>query len=304
MRLLLDETAVVKRAAGVVRVSGQDRLSYLHTLLSQHLDGVTPGTCADFLYLDPKGNALAEGRAVVHAEVVLLVTAPQVAADLTASLEKFKFLMQTEAADLSDGWALASIRGPERVAASGARREAMTAAPHGDGLVLRDRGGGVDLLGPANWVDARVAGLVLPEASPADFEVWRIQAGVAGWGTEIAPGRRAQELGLLPTHVHLRKGCYPGQESIAKIYNLGRPRRALAVVELDGAVRAGDRLEAGGQPGEVTSAAPVAEGAVALALLPVDRATGEVAGDGTVTGDGVTGRVLRRVGAELGQPGA
>ncbi|MBA2316231.1 MAG: hypothetical protein H0V93_00355 [Euzebyales bacterium] len=302
--LLFDETAFVRRPVGVVRVTGSDRLGYLHTLLSQRLDDAVPGAVTDFLYLDAKGNAQAAGRAVVHAEAVLLVTPPEVAGELAANLEKFKFLMDVEAADVSGDWALASIRGPGAADAPGARREAMTAAPHGDGLVVRDRSGGADLLGRTAWVEERLPGLGLPEAGLADWETWRIGHGEPGWATEIATGRRAQELGLLPTHVHLRKGCYPGQESIAKIYNLGRPRRALAVVELDGAVAPGARLEAGGKAGEITSTAPMGDGAVALALLPVDRATGEVLGDGTVTGDGVSGHVLRRVGAGVAQPGA
>jgi folate-binding protein YgfZ len=302
--LLLDETAFVRRPVGVVRVTGSDRLGYLHTLLSQHLEGAVPGTVADFLHLDAKGNPQAAGRAVVHAEAVLLVTSPEVAGELAANLEKFKFLMDVEAADVSGEWALASIRGPGAVDAPGARREPMTAAPHGDGLVVRDRSGGADLLGRTAWVEERLPGLGLPEAGPADWERWRIAHGEPGWATEISTGRRAQELGLLPTHVHLRKGCYPGQESIAKIHNLGRPRRALAVVELDGVVAPGARLEAGGKAGEVTSAARMGDGAVALALLPVDRATGEVLGDGTVTGESVNGRVQMRVGAGIPQPGA
>lgn len=302
MSLLIDETAVVRLPAGVVRVTGPDRLSYLHTLLSQHLDEAAAGTVADFLYLDAKGNPQAAGRAVVHAEHVLLVTPVEVAADLAASLEKFKFLTQVESADVSDEYALASVRGPEPVALTGARSEPMTAVPHGGGLVVRDRSGGVDLLGPPEWVDERVAGLGLPEADHADWEAWRIRAGVPGWATEISTGRRAQELGLLPTHVHLKKGCYPGQESIAKIYNLGRPRRALAVAEFDGPVEQGASVETGGgKPGTVTSAAPTDTGAVAMALLPVDR-EGHVPDEVTV--DGTPGRVLAKVGDGMAIPGA
>ncbi|MEX0659075.1 MAG: hypothetical protein WD080_08075 [Egibacteraceae bacterium] len=301
MTHLIDETAVVRLPAGVVRVTGPDRLSYLHTLLSQHLAEAAPGTVEDFLYLDAKGNPQAAGRAVVHAEHVLLVTPAEVAADLAASLEKFKFMTQVESVDASDEFALASVRGPEPVALTGARDEPMTAVPHGGGLVIRDRSGGVDLLGPGEWIDERVAGLGLPEASLDDWEAWRIHAGVPGWATEISTGRRAQELGLLPTHVHLQKGCYPGQESIAKIYNLGRPRRALAVVEFDGPVPAGATVDTDGKPGTVTSAASSGAGAVALALLPVDRegrAPGEVAVDGT------SGRVVHKVGEGQPIPGA
>jgi folate-binding protein YgfZ len=261
MAYLLDQTAVRRRSEdGVVRVSGPDRLGYLHVMLSQHLEAAQPGTVADFCYLDPKGNVLAVGRAVVHAEHVFLVTPVQVAADLAAALEKFKFLMQIEAVDCSGDWAFASVRGPGPVDVPGAPAQLMAAAPLGEGLVIRDRHGGVDLLGPRAWVDERAASLGLPEACGDDWEAYRISAGLPGWGTEIIPGRRAQELGLLPTHVHLRKGCYPGQESIAKIYNLGRPRRTLAVIQAAGPIAPGDPVEAGGKTGEVTSAAQLGVG--------------------------------------------
>ncbi len=305
MTLLLDTPAVYRRRAGVVRVSGHDRLTYLHSLLSQHLEGARPGTVADFLYLDAKGNPQAAGRAVVRAGDVLLVTPAEVAADLAAALAKYTFLLDATAEDLSATWALASVRGPGEVPAPGARTEPMTAAPHGAGLVVRDRSGGVDLLGEKDWVDERVADLDLPEAGAGDWEAWRIVAGEPAWGREIAPGRRAQELGLLPTHVHLRKGCYPGQESIAKIHNLGRPRRALAVLEAGAPVRPGDPVEVvdlPGKRGEVTSAATAGDRWVALALVPL-------AADGSLPGDGLTaggvGVLLRgRVAEGVPQPGA
>jgi tRNA-modifying protein YgfZ len=303
MTYLIDETATYRRPDGVVRVGGPDRLGYLHVMLSQHVEAAQPGTVADFCYFDPKGNALAMGRAVVDVHQVVLVTPVSVAADLTVALEKFKFLMRVETVDCSGDWAFASVRGPGEVAIAGAPTERMTAAPCSEGLVIRDRNGGVDLLGPRSWVDEQITGLELPEASADDWETYRISAGLPGWGTEIVPGRRAQELGLLPTHVHLRKGCYPGQESIAKIYNLGRPRRVLAVIEAAGQIASGDRVDAGGKAGEVTSAAQLGSGWVGLALLPVDR-EGRICGGGDLKVGDVPARVRQRVAEGLPQPGA
>jgi folate-binding protein YgfZ len=302
MALLLDEPAVAERDAGVVRVTGPDRLTYLHSLLSQHFEGATPGMAADFLYLDAKGNAKAAGRALVGQDDVLLVTPPEVASELAAALNTYRFLLQVEAEDVSGRFALASIRGPSPIRLQECPAEPMTAAVDRAGFLVRDRSGGVDLLGPPEWLRERVAETQLPAASSADWERWRIAAGEPGWGSEIVPGRRAQELGLLPSHVHLRKGCYPGQESIAKIYNLGRPRRALAVVEFDGPVAAGEALAAGGRRGEVTSSAEAGAVWLALALVPLD--TGGQVPDEEITAGAVRGRVRRRVGEGLPQPGA
>ncbi|MBW3602047.1 MAG: hypothetical protein KY434_05015, partial [Actinobacteria bacterium] len=216
MALLTDRPASMVRPAGVVRVAGPDRLEYLHTLLTQHLSEAGAGAVADFLYLDAKGNPLASGRAVVRDADVLLVTPPDVAAGLAEALERYRFLLQVEAVDDSGRWALAGARGPAAMDVPGAPREPMTAAVSGEGLLVRDRSGGVDLLGPPAWVAGGLERLGLPTASEAEWQARRIAAGEPAWASEIAPGRRTQELGLLPTHVHLRKGCYPGQESIAK----------------------------------------------------------------------------------------
>lgn len=301
MALLDTTTATYARDAGVIQVTGHDRLAYLHSLLSQHLEGARAGTVADFLYLDAKGTALAEGRAVVRSGDVLLTTPADVTASMVDALGRYTFLLDASAEDVSDGWRLVSVRGPETDDLPGARSQPMTAAPHGPGLVIRDRSGGVDYLGPDDWVAARIDELGLPEATAVDWERWRIRSAKPAWAREIAAGRRTQELGLLPTHVHLRKGCYPGQESIAKTYNLGRPRRALCVVEFEGAVPEDGDVRAGTKTGVITSAAPDGTRMVALALLPVDR-DGNVPDE--IDADGVPGRVLRRVGAELPQPGA
>lgn len=303
--LLTDTPAIHRRTDGVIRVAGPDRIAYLHSLLSQDVEGTKPGDVADFLYLDAKGEHLAAGTMVVHAEHVLLLVPAEIAAAVAERLDRFRFMMQVEVSDLTGEWSLASLRGPGEVDAPGARSQPGTAAPHGDGLVIRDRDGGVDLLGPTSWVTDRVEELVedrdLPLASAEDWERHRIATGRPGWGSEIATGRRTQELGLLPTHVHLRKGCYPGQESIAKIFNLGRPRRALAVIEADHVLAAGDTLGEGRRPGEITSAAATGDGrTVALALLPlVDDELPETVD----TPDGVV-RVRTRVGAGMPLRGA
>ncbi|MPZ73518.1 MAG: hypothetical protein GEU74_09855 [Nitriliruptorales bacterium] len=295
MAVLLDEVAVALRPMGVLAVTGSDRLTYLHSLLSQDLEHARAGSVADFLYLDAKGTALAEGRAIVVGDAVLLAVPHDVTQSLSDALGRFTFLLQAETADRSANWTLASARGPAPVDHPGARSEPMTVAPAGDGFVVRDRSGGVDLVGPRPWIDERILAAGWPPASAEDWEAWRISSGVPAWGSEIAPGRRAQELGLLPTHVHMRKGCYPGQESIAKIYNLGRPRRALAVVEFAGEVTAGELVAVDGKSGEITSAAAAGAAWVALALVPVGP-DGAVAGDGSVTAGNVRGRIRKRVG--------
>ena len=294
MALLIDQAAVVRRPCGVVRVSGPERLTYLHTLLSQDLEDAAPGNAADFLYLDAKGYPIAAGRVLVRGDDVLLVTEPDVALGLAEQLDRMRFLTQVEVADVSGDWSRASVRAWD---GDGGVAEPMAFRECDGGMVIRDRSGGLDLLGPASWLDALLGEMALPEASRDDWEAWRILNGEAAWGREIAPGHRPQELGLLPTHVHLRKGCYPGQESVAKTFNLGRPRRALAVVELEG--EPADKVRVGDREAPVTSAAAAGDRWVAMALLPVD-AEGRLP-EGV---DEPPGRVLCKVGDGLPIPGA
>lgn len=299
-RLLIDTPAFVRRPVGAVTVSGADRAQFLHSLLSQRVEGLATGEAADFLYLDVKANPKAAGRLVVRDGDVVLLTPPEVAEGFAAELAGLTFLMDAAPA-AAPSWAMASARGPEPLdgAALGAPDEPMHASLDERGLVLRDRSGGLDVAGEPAFVDEAVGALGLLEASPDDWERWRVHAGEPAWGAEIAPGRRPQEMGLLPTHVHLDKGCYPGQESIAKMYNLGRQRRALCVAEFDAPLEAGTEVATpDGSAVEVASG----DGVRALVIVPLDD--GELRGGGALTAGGVAGRVLRRVGEGLAQPGA
>lgn len=296
---LTDSWAWARRDAGVVVVRGPDRLAFLHNLLSQDLDDAPEGTAADFLFLDVKGNARAAGRAIVRAEDVLLVVPERVADDFAGVLASSTFLMQAKIERLA-GWELRSLRGAADMPLPDFTDiPPMAAIDHGEGVVVRDRSGGLDLVGPQVWLEGILAGTDLPEADPQDWEHWRIRHGEPAWDAEITSGRRPQELGLLPTHVHMRKGCYPGQESVAKTYNLGRPRRALVVVELDAPVTAGDELATEFGNGVVTSAVATPTGAIGLAMVPVG-------GDGGPPAriERPEGVVLRRVGEGVPQPGA
>lgn len=288
MTPLIAHPAVFRRDLAVIAVTGEDRTAYLHALLSQDVAGARVGSAADFLLLDHKGSPLAAGRLLVTAGAVLLLAPTSVVDPLVEMLRGRTFLMDATTEVLA--WAVASVRGPGEVGVPGARSDAMTAAPHGDGFVVRDRSGGVDVVGPVAWVDERVEGLGLPVAETADWERWRVAHGEPAWGAEIAEGRRAQELGLLPTHVHLRKGCYPGQESIAKIHNLGRPKRALALVESEAPLAVS---------GAMTSVAQLDGRSVGLAFV----SAGSSAGD-RLEVDGVPVVVTRLIGAGLPQPGA
>src|SRR5699024_541317 len=114
-----------------------------------------------------------------------------------------------------------------------------------------------------------------------DLDAARIRSGEPRFGIEVAPPHLPEEAGVLATHVHLDKGCYPGQEAVARMWMLGRPRRMLARVAITGPVVSGDESGSGRTRVTVTG---VADG-LGVAFVPADAEAGAAyeAGEGTVT---------------------
>ena len=232
---------------GVLKITGKDRLSWLHSLTTQHLDGLTAGQSAEALVLSPTGHvehhlALSDdGTSVwVHVE-------PGTAAALTAFLESMKFMLRVEVADLSADAAVLTVMGP----AGGD----ITAGLEGVlGQVSQEPFGIKDLIVPRERLAGVAAELVGRGAVPAGmwaFEALRIAARVPRFGLDTDHRTIPHEVGWIETAVHLSKGCYRGQETVARVHNLGHPPRRLVFLDLDGSV---DRLPAHGSPVELDGA--------------------------------------------------
>jgi folate-binding protein YgfZ len=232
---------------GVLKITGKDRLSWLHSLTTQHLDGLTAGQSAQALVLSPTGHVehhltlTDDGTAVwVHVE-------PGTAAALAAFLESMKFMLRVEVADLSAGAAVLTVMGP----AGGD----ITAGLEGVlGQVSQDPFGIKDLIVPRERLAGLAAELVGRGAVPAGmwaFEALRIAARVPRFGLDTDHRTIPHEVGWIETAVHLSKGCYRGQETVARVHNLGHPPRRLVFLDLDGSV---DRLPAHGSPVELDGA--------------------------------------------------
>jgi folate-binding protein YgfZ len=255
---------------GVVRVSGPDRLSWLHSLLSQHLERLPPGEATQALLLSPNGHiehhlhlvdGPEDGTVWIHVE-------PDAAPALTEFLDKMRFMLRVEVEDVSDAYAVVTV--PEGTELEG------PALPDLAGTTARiiERG---ELAPLAERL--RAAG-IRPAGSWA-YEALRIAEHRPRFGLDTDHRSIPHEMGWIEEAVHLEKGCYRGQETVARVHNLGRPPRRLVFLHLDGSV---DRLPAHGDPveipggrtvGFVGSAARHHElGPIALALVkrnvPVD----------------------------------
>ncbi len=257
---------------GIVRIAGPDRLSWLHSLCTADIGQLPPGQATEALILSPNGHiehhlTLTDDGTALWAHVE-----PGTAEPLLKFLESMRFMLRVEPADVSDDYAVLTLMGPQ------AGRE------HADGATTAlDLPFGTDLIFPRAALADAAAGLQAAGAMLAGswaHEALRIAGGRCRFGLDTDHRTIPHEVGWIETAVHLNKGCYRGQETVARVHNLGHPPRRLVLLHLDGSEDRlpghGDLVAAADAPvGFVGSAARHYElGPIALALIkrtvPVD----------------------------------
>jgi tRNA-modifying protein YgfZ len=264
---------------GVVRITGPDRLSWLHSLTTQDLEHLEPGQTAEALILSPQGHIEHHLTLTDDGDALWAHVEPGTAGTLLAFLESMRFMLRVEPADVTDDYAVLTVT------------RALPADSLPDGVAAALRGAvGTDLLVARPHLQAAAtkfadAGLTL--AGMQAYEALRIAARRPRLGLDTDHRTLPHEVGWIESAVHLNKGCYRGQETVARVHNLGHPPRRLVFLHLDGSE---DRLPEHGDPvqledtvvGFVGSAARHYElGPIGLALIkrttPVD-ATLQAAG--------------------------
>lgn len=221
---------------GVVTVTGPDRLDWLHRMTSQQLGGVLPGESHETLFLDPAGHITHAVNVVDDGVTAWLITARAATGSLAAFLERMRFRLDVAVADVSAAWQIAAARDTAALA------EVPPSAPNGVALDWTDpwstaTGHRYSTSDLAPW--SLVLRLVpadhtlAPTARPSAVEALRIAAGRPSMA-EVDDRSLPHELDWLRSAVSLTKGCYRGQETVAKVVNLGRPPRRLVFLHLDG----------------------------------------------------------------------
>jgi len=294
---------VTTRGDLLVEVTGADRVSYLDDVTTQQLTGRAARTWTSALELDAHGAAVSAFDVVLLDDrLLLLAPTADAARDLVARLGARTFLADASFAPSS--LVTVCLRGPGAPAVA---EEAELGVACGRveprvGALVIGRDGGVDVLVEPADVDEVVNRLVehgARRADPSVLDDWQVATGQPRWGHEIAPPHLPEELGLLASHVHLAKGCYPGQEAVARMWMLGRPRRQLARIRATGAVEAGWTAGEGRHRVQVTGVVDVDGDRVGLAFVPADSARGaRYEGEG-----GATVEVIEVVGADRPGPG-
>jgi folate-binding protein YgfZ len=261
--------AVVDRSnREIIAVLGEDRLTWLHTITSQHLLALADGEHTEALVLDLRGHV--EHHAVVsHVDgTVWLDSEPGAAQGLLAYLTSMVFWSKVAPRDATAELAVLSLLGP------GADQVLARAGQLGGGFV-RVTAGRTDLLVPREQLTQTWQRLVEAGATPAGtwaYEALRVAGLHPRLGIDTDERTIPHEVGWIGTAVHLDKGCYRGQETVARVANLGRPPRRMVLLHLDSPEKApttGDPVRAGERVvGRVGTVALHHElGPIALALL-------------------------------------
>jgi folate-binding protein YgfZ len=261
----------------IVQVTGPDRLVWLNSLITQLVLDLVPGVTKESLILDPHGHIEHVFLIQDDGECSWLLTAPGRAVALLAWLESMKFRMQVTLAHEPGSWFIAASASSE------------LPGPETPGARLVDpwptvQEGSVGYAPePHLGADFAMVYSVYSQATAPRLQGVSKAGTLALEGLEIAAGRPSvqevddkalpHECDWLRTAVHLNKGCYRGQETVAKVHNLGHPPRRLVLLHLDGSESlipiTGDRVMAGERDiGSITRAAWHYElGPIALALV-------------------------------------
>ncbi|ATE57674.1 CAF17-like 4Fe-4S cluster assembly/insertion protein YgfZ [Actinosynnema pretiosum] len=277
---------------GVIAVPGEDRLTWLHSLTSQHFTALGQDRGTEMLVLDAQGRVehhavVANTGGTAYLDVEAETTAP-----LLEYLSRMVFWSKVEPRDATAELALLTVAGPD---AAELLAKLDVPVPDGSDGVRELPGGGfarrvswpgagaVDLLVPrgelADWW-SRLTGAGARAAGSWAFTALRVESLRPRPGVDTDERTIPHEVNWIGSAVHLDKGCYRGQETVAKVQNVGRPPRRMLLLHLDGTrevqpetgdpVRHGDRVV-----GRVGSVALHHElGPVVLALVkrsvPVD----------------------------------
>lgn len=244
-RILLERAGVVDRGnRDVLTVTGPDRLGWLHTICSQHVENLADGESTESLVLSPHGHVEQHWQLTELDGTTWIDTEPGAAAQVLGYLDKMRFLKRVENRDVSAEWAVLSVAGPTTAQVLTAAKlpcpqagRAVSLPGGGFVRVVSRALGGVDLVVPRTEREAMLAVLREAGAQPAGlwaFEALRVAAREPRLGLETDHRTIPHEVGWIGRAVHLQKGCYRGQETVARVQNLGRPPRRLVLLHLSG----------------------------------------------------------------------
>ena len=284
---------------GKLIVSGSEAAEYLQGQLTNDVEALSPGEGQYAALLDRKGHMQADMRVLrTSPEEVWIDTEPEGLEAARRHLEMYKIGREVTVVDVSAERAVLSLVGPRSVEIAGTAalpEDACDAARVGGVACLAvGTAAGIDLIAKSAEAAAlrealSDAGAV--EVGPEAAEIMRVEAGVPRFGAEMSAETMPAEAGIVERAVSFTKGCYIGQEPVARLHYKGRPNRRLRGLELSAPAAAGASLRLGEKEvGRIGSACvSPARGPIALAIV---RREAEPGAELAVGEDGVTARVV------------
>ncbi|MDQ4105857.1 MAG: hypothetical protein M3157_01605 [Actinomycetota bacterium] len=273
-------SALVERRQSILRLSGKDPAGMLNAVLTNEVpEGENEGVYAALL--DPKGRVQTDLRALKAGEAILILTEPEGVEAARTILGRYAPFSRVKMEDLSGyaaPWAVLGLYGPR---AAGLLGDPKLDEHETRGLEIADipllaagvrhPAPGFDLIGPADRLQEARRHLVESGAVPAGvqaYETLRVQTGTPRFGPDITTENFPADAGILERAVSFTKGCYPGQETVARMHYRGHPNRELHRLTIEGdAPQPGTPiLQNDRQVGRITSIAPLPVDGEILAL--------------------------------------
>jgi tRNA-modifying protein YgfZ len=298
-RQLREECGLLERERGAIDVLGPDAAEYLQGQVTNDVESLAVGDGQYAALLDRKGHMQTDMRLVRVGEDAILIDLEPAAKDQALRhLTMYSIGRDVQVGDASAERGLVSLIGPRAAEVAGTAplpefaNEATKVA--GVDVVAVGTRDGIDLLLPLAERDQVVdalgaAGAV--EVSPEAVEIVRVEAGVPRFGAEMDAGTMPAEAGIVEDAVSFTKGCYIGQETVARLHYKGKPNRHLRGLKLSGAAAPGAALKLGEKEVGTLGGAVVspALGPIGLAIV---RREAEPGTELSVGEDGVTAEVV------------
>ena len=279
LELLTERAGLVDRSArGKLLLSGGEAAEFLQGQVTNDVESLAPGRGLYAALLTHKGKMRGDMRILRGPDWVWIDTEPAVLAPLAHTVRTYGIGRDVRHADVTAERSILSLVGPS------ARGALDREPPAGEHAFVEGEHGlyvttdlGVDIVCAAERADAVRAALGVEEASEDAAECLRIESGRPRYGIDIDADTIPQEAGLNERAVSFTKGCYVGQETVARLHYKGKPNRHLRGLRLSEPAEHGDVVKLGEREvGSVGSACLSARhGPIALALLRREVAPGE-----------------------------
>ena len=290
-RALTETCGLVDRSErGKLALTGPDAKTFLQGQITNDVEGLEPGRGCYAAFLTHKGKMLGDLRVLDLGDELLLDTERVALQDLFNMIRRYKLGSDVELHKRTLEWGLLSLIGPQtETFGLEAEHDNRRAEIAGQPVVLVRTDVGVDVFVPSESKAVVAAELGVPQVDEAAAEIVRVERGRPRYGAELDDGVIPQEAGLNERAVSFTKGCYVGQETVARLHYRGKPNRHLRGLRLSAPATPGDELRLGekvvGRVGTVVDS-PV-HGPIALALVRREAAPGDTVtvAEGEVTAE-------------------